>query len=75
MEGIEKSKMEMKDVNWLDILQEEINLFLDDLREIGITNMFGAVPYIQLEYPELTEQQAKQALLNWMNTFKERHSK
>ena len=31
--------------------KEEYFLFLDDLRESGVTNMFGAVPYLTINYP------------------------
>ena len=54
-------------------LTEEHLLYLDDLRKSGITNMFGAVPYIMVEFPDLSEQQAKQVLIYWMKTFSDRH--
>jgi len=47
--------------------------FLDDLRESGVTNMFGASRFVQEEFPDLTAQEAKAVLLNWMETFGERH--
>lgn len=47
--------------------------FLDDLRESGITNMYGAVPYLVQEFPELSKEEAKKILLSWMETFSERH--
>ena len=31
-------------------MNEEHKEFLDELRESGVTNMFGAVPYLQEEY-------------------------
>ena len=52
--------------------QEQVNYFLDDLRESGATNMFGAVPYIVEEFG-FSRTEAKQLLLNWMQTFAERH--
>jgi hypothetical protein len=52
---------------------EEHLLYLDRLRESGVTNMFGAVPFILLEFPDLNEKQAKQVLLYWMKTFSNRH--
>lgn len=45
--------------------------YLDELRESGETNMFGAVPYLMKEFPELTEKEAKNILLAWMESFKE----
>jgi hypothetical protein len=47
--------------------------YLDQLRESGVTNMFGAVPFILLEFPDLSEQQAKQVLIYWMKSFSDRH--
>jgi hypothetical protein len=55
-----------------------VNAFLDALRETGATNMFGAVPYILQEFEgcrEITKQQAKAMLAEWMRTFSERHPK
>ena len=50
-------------------------LYLDRLRESGVTNMFGAVPFIIVEFPDLSEQQAKQVLIYWIKTFGDRHPK
>lgn len=47
--------------------------FLDGLRESGITNMYGAVPYLIEAFPKLTENEAREILKNWMETFSERH--
>jgi hypothetical protein len=52
--------------------QEQVNYFLDELRESGVTNMFGAAPYIVEEFG-VTRKEAKSFLLNWMQTFDERH--
>jgi hypothetical protein len=57
-----------------EYLSEEHLLYLDRLRESGVTNMFGAVPYILLQFPELSEQQAKQVLIYWMKTCAVRRS-
>ena len=57
-----------------DYLKQEHLEFLDDLRESGVTNMFGARPYIEKEFPELSGSEAKRVLLYWMNTFSDRHS-
>ena len=48
--------------------KQDVFNFLDDLRESGVTNMFGAAPYIQKEfgYSRLTSRK----LLNvWMENF------
>lgn len=49
--------------------------YLDELRETGVTNMYGAVPYLMYEYPLLTQEQARGVLSYWMRTFSERHKK
>ena len=51
--------------------KEAMFLFLDDLRESGITNMWGAGVYLQ-EVFEVTKIEARDVLLEWMQTFKER---
>lgn len=43
--------------------------YLDDLRESGVTNMFGATPYLRKAYPELSEDAARDVLVYWMKTF------
>ena len=47
--------------------------YLDDLRESGDTNMFGATPYLTREFPELDEARAREVLGHWMRTFADRH--
>ena len=47
--------------------------YLDDLRESGQTNMFGAGKWIRGEFPNLSRKQAKQVVLYWMNSFEDRH--
>jgi hypothetical protein len=48
--------------------------FLDELRESGDTNMFGARPYVQRAFPELKGEQAAKVLTYWMESFSERHA-
>lgn len=54
-----------------DALQECLE-YLDFLRETGVTNMFGATPYLvaNRDLPQLT---ARAVLAYWMETFGERH--
>jgi len=52
---------------------EEYFIYLDDLRESGVTNMFGATPYLIRTFPELSEVDASNVLKSWMKTFSERH--
>jgi hypothetical protein len=53
-------------------LQDEVNLFLDRIRESGAINMFGAAPYVQEAF-SISKKEAKELLLNWMDTFDQRH--
>lgn len=53
-------------------LQEQVNDYLDALRDSGATNMFGAAPYLVEEFG-VTRHEAKNLLLTWMKTFEERH--
>ena len=53
------------------ITQEQVNRFLNDLRETGATNMFGATPYIQ-EIFGVTKYDAQRFLVKWMETYEER---
>lgn len=48
--------------------------YLDELRESGVVNMFGAGPYLEEEF-DLSKQEARTILKEWMNTFGERHGK
>ena len=49
--------------------KEEYFKFLDELRDSGITNMFGAGPFLEDAYPELNKQEAKSVLMEWMKSF------
>lgn len=51
---------------------EEYFDFLDDLRESGVTNMFGASPYLIEEFG-MDKSTAQRILIEWMRTFDERH--
>ena len=50
--------------------QDQVNLFLDQLRESGSTNMFGATPYIQKQFG-ITKYDAQRFLVNWMENYGE----
>ena len=56
----------------MDTLQDQVNEFLDELRESGATNMFGAAPYIAEAF-EIDKRQARAMLSEWMRIFEERH--
>lgn len=54
-------------------LKERVFTYLDDLRESGVTNMYGAGPYIQEVFPEVSQNESHILLSEWMQTFSERH--
>lgn len=44
--------------------------YLDDLRESGVTNMFGAAPYLTFAFG-INKNDARLILQEWMDTFSE----
>ena len=42
--------------------------YLEGLRQSGVTNMFGAGPYLEREFG-LNRNEAKEVLLNWMKSY------
>lgn len=52
---------------------EEYFSYLEELRESGATNMFGATPYLQEHFPELRHdsRRAHEILQAWMDSYKE----
>lgn len=50
--------------------------YLERLRQSGETNMYGAVPYLQEEFPELrySPERARKILLAWFGTFREKEA-
>lgn len=59
----------VKKINKPDCVKDEYLCYLDDLRDSGITNMFGARPYLMKEFPELSKQDSSEVLSYWMETF------
>jgi hypothetical protein len=49
--------------------EKEVFDFLLNLRDSGVTNMFGARPYIQDAFPNIDEKQAGEMLVKWMENF------
>jgi ferritin len=47
--------------------------YLDMVRETGVTNMFGAAPYLAEQY-DLENDEARKVLQHWMRTFSERQA-
>lgn len=52
--------------------KEMVFKFLDNLRESGAINMFGAGPYVQDAFG-LDRREARDLVLEWMETFTTRH--
>ena len=50
-------------------VEDEHLEYLDDLRDSGVVNMYGAIPYLREMYPELNKVEASQVLDYWMKTF------
>ena len=44
---------------------------LEAIRKSGITNMFGASPYLKEFCPELSDAEAREILCNWMTNYDE----
>jgi hypothetical protein len=57
-----------------EFVTDEHLQFLDELRESGEINMFGAAPYIA-DLFEIPMQQARKVLTYWMRTFTARKQK
>ena len=56
-----------------EVVRDEHLEFLDLLRKSGVTNMFGARPYLLEVFPALSKREATKVLTYWMKTFSERH--
>lgn len=48
----------------------DIYKYLDDLRDSGVTNMYGAGQYLQEEFG-MDKYEAREVLANWMRTKQE----
>tara|TARA_R110000765_G_scaffold234762_1_gene337784 strand:+ start:79 stop:246 length:168 start_codon:yes stop_codon:yes gene_type:complete len=51
------------------VMLQEYFLFLEDLRDSGITNMMGATPYLVERFEELDKKDAQEVLSMWMRSF------
>ncbi len=56
-----------------EIVTDELLDYLDDLRDSGVTNMFGAGAYLEAEF-DMTQRDARTVLFYWMRTFGERQA-
>lgn len=55
-----------------EIVDEEHLVYLDRLRESGVTNMFGAGDYVAGSF-DVTKREAATILSYWMESFSDRH--
>ena len=53
------------------VTEKHLN-YLDDLRESGVTNMYGAGSYVE-DFFMLSRKEANVIVRYWMETFSERH--
>lgn len=51
------------------MMTEEQRDYLNWLRSTGVTNMYGAAPYLQKRFPELNRHSARDVLVEWINTY------
>lgn len=52
--------------------EEKVFSYLDTLRESGVTNMYGARPYVQERFG-FDKTKSGELLSKWMKTFEQRH--
>lgn len=43
-------------------------IYLEKLRRSGVTNMFGATPYLENEF-RISEAKARKILIDWMKNY------
>ena len=55
------------------VVEDEHLEYLDELRDSGVTNMFGARSWLMDEFSELSKSEAGVVLSYWMKSFGERH--
>jgi hypothetical protein len=51
-------------------MSDDVKQYLNDLRDSGVTNMWGAGAYLQRDFG-MTRYQARDALLAWIESFKQ----
>lgn len=54
-----------------DVNKNKVFVFLDSIRNTGSINMFSAAPYIEAQF-DVNRYEARDLLLEWMDTFAER---
>jgi len=54
------------------VVTDDMLYFLDELRDSGATNMFGASPYVEEAFG-LTSKEAREVTVYWMESYSSRH--
>jgi len=49
--------------------KDEMFQYLFDLQDSGITNMFGAGPYVEREFPHLDKKEVRDVVMEWMSNY------
>jgi hypothetical protein len=52
-----------------EFITDDMLQYLDNLRESGAVNMFGAITYLLEDFPEMSKSEARNTLTYWMETF------
>lgn len=55
-------------LNAQNVTEAEVKAYLDELRDSGVTNMFGAGAYLREEFG-FTRSEASAELSRWMKSF------
>ena len=50
------------------VIKQDVFNFLDDLRESGVTNMFGSGPYIRKQFG-VSRKEAQSLFIEWTEQF------
>ena len=51
-----------------EVSEDTMFTYLEGLRQSGVTNMFGAGPYLEREF-NLNRHEAKEVLMSWMKSY------
>lgn len=54
---------------------EEYYKTLEAIRRTGATNMWGASPYLKACYPNMSEEESREILCNWITNYNELNQK
>ena len=55
--------------------KDEMFQYLFDLQDSGITNMFGAGPYVEREFPHFDKKEVREVVLEWMHNYEAIHAR